>query len=280
MADREAFLEEIQEQLTEVLKPYQQRLSRRQRLADLVQQCIHCAGRNDFFQLDELLRSKVAEEVEKEAGLKDTAAYLEKLRKYAAAQVERYRLELIEDLKARAAEADLPIEIDFPRFYGLKGIEGNIDFGGRQTVVNGKTIKSVDPRRIIAAVRKVKQQLYDRPYDPKTFIEGLYQTYAALVEKEGLSLGDAVPMQRFYLEHVISLQSKAFFQDMGKGRFRGYGLDQFAVDLWRYFQARTGGTSKGRALQLRPGRNQALWLIDGDGERRQITAISFHQQRA
>ena len=278
MANQEAFLEGIQEQLAEVLKPYQQRLSRRQRLADLVQQCIHCAGRNDFFQLDELLRSKVTEEVEKEAGLKDTAAHLEKLRKYAAAQVERYRLQLIEDLKARAAEADLPIEIDFPRFYVLKGIEGNIDFGTRQTVVNGKTIKSVDPRRIIAAVRKVKQQLYDRPYDPKTFIEGLYQTYAALVEKEGISLGDPVPMQRFYLEHVISLQSKTFFQDMDKGRFKGYGLDQFAVDLWRYFQARTGGTAKGRALQLRPGRNQALWLIDGDGERRQITAISFQHK--
>ena len=56
MADREALLEKAQEGLAEVLKPYQQRLSRRQRLADLVQQCIHCAGRNDFFQLDELLR--------------------------------------------------------------------------------------------------------------------------------------------------------------------------------------------------------------------------------
>ncbi|MBI2505075.1 MAG: hypothetical protein HYW07_17800 [Candidatus Latescibacteria bacterium] len=280
MANREAFLEGIQEELAEVLKPYQQRLSRRQRLADLVQQCIHCAGRDDFFQLDELLRSKVAEEVEKEAGLKDSAAHLAKLRQYAAAQVERYRLELIEDLRVRAAEAELPIEIDFPRFYVLKGIEGSIDFHGRQTVVNRKTIKSVDPRRIIAAVRKVKQQLYDRPYDPRAFIDGLYQTYAALVEKEGVSPGDPVPMQRFYLEHVISLQSKAFFQDMDKGRFKGYGLDQFAVDLWRYFQAGTGGTAKGRALQLRPGRNQALWLIDGDGERRQITAISFHQQRA
>ena len=276
MADREALLEQAQEGLAEVLKPYQQRLSRRQRLADLVQQCIHCAGRNDFFQLDELLRSKVVEEVEKEAGLKESAEYLAQLRKYAAAQVERYRLELIEDLKGRAAEAELPIEIDFPRFYVLKGIEGSIDFSGRQTVVNGKTIKSVDPRRIIAAVRKVKQQLYDRPYDPQTFIEGLYKTYEALVEKEGSSLGDPVPMQRFYLEYVISLQSKAFFQDMGKGRFRGYGLDQFAVDLWRYFQTGAGGKSKGRAMQLRPGRNQALWLIDGDGERRQITAISFH----
>ncbi len=280
MADREAFLEEIQEKLAELLKPYQQRLSRRQRLADLVQQCILCAGHDDFFQLDELLRSKVAEEIEKEAGLKDSAAYLAQLREYAAAQVERYRLELIEDLRARAAEAELPLEIDFPRFYVLKGIEGSIDFSARQTVVNRKTIKSVAPRRIIAAVRKVKQQLYDRPYDPQAFIDGLYQTYAGLVDKEGLSLGDAVPMQRFYLEYVISLQSKTFFQDMDKGRFRGYGLDQFAVDLWRYFQAGTGGTSKGRALQLRPGRNQALWLIDGDGERRQITAISFHQQRA
>jgi hypothetical protein len=54
-------------------------------------------------------------------------------------------------------------------------------------------------------------------------------------------------------------------------------LDQFAVDIWRYFQAGTGGTSKGYALQLRPGRNNSLWLIDSDGEKRQITGISFQK---
>jgi len=73
----------------------------------------------------------------------------------------------------------------------------------------------------------------------------------------------------------MSLQSRTFFQDMAKGRFKGYTLDQLAVDIWRYFQAGTGGTSEGYGLKLRPGRNNSLWLIDSDGEKRQITGISF-----
>jgi hypothetical protein len=277
MADYEAFLAEIQEGLGEVLKPYQQRLNKRQRMADFVQQCIRCAGRDDFFQLDELLRSKTAEEVIKEAGLKNGAGDLERLREYAADQVEKYRVQFIEDLEALADEAELSLEIDFPRLSGLKGIEGEVDFAERKTVINKKTIKSIDPRRIIAALRKLKQQLYDHPYDPQTFIDGIYKSYSELLGKEEKSPGETMPLQRFYLEHVISMQSKAFFQNMDKGRFKGYSLDQFAVDLWRYFEAGIGGTSEGYALQLRPGRNNSLWLIDSDGERRQFTTIAFQE---
>ena len=275
MADHETFLQEMQEGLSEVLRPYQQRQNRRQRMADLVRQCIRCAGRNDFFQLDELLKSRMAEDVEKEAGLKTGKGLLDQLRTYADEQVARYRIEFIDDLTARAEEAELPMEIDFPRFTVLKGIEGTVDFPGRKTVINTKTLKSVDPRRILTAVRRVKQQLYDRPYDPQAFIDGLYRTYCDILKKEDWSAGHDVPMQRFYLEYVISLQSRSFFQDMDKGKFRGYSLDQFAVDLWRFYQAGTGGTSDRQALQLRPGRNNSLWLIDSNGERRQITAISF-----
>lgn len=278
MADQEEFLQEMQEGLAEVLKPYQQRLNRRQRMADFVRQCMRCAGRNDFFQLDELLNSRMAEDVGKEAGLKGCGEFMDQLRTYATEQVERYRIEFIEDLKARAEEAELPLEVDFPRFTVLKGIEGEVDFGARRTVINKKTLKSIDPRRIVAAARRVKQQLYDRPYDPQAFIDGLYKTYTDILKKEEQKAGHDVPMQRFYLEYVISLQSRSFFQDMDKGKFRGYSLDQFAVDIWRYFQAGTGGTSDGHALQLRSGRNNALWLIDADGERRQITRISFHAE--
>jgi len=275
MPDQEEFLQEMQDGLSEVLRPYQQRLNRHQRMADFVRQCIRSAGRDDFFQLDELLKSRMAGDVEEEAGLKASVEFLDRLRTYADEQVERYRVEFIEDLMAGAEEAELPMEIDFPRFTVLKGIEGTVDFAGRKTVINKKTLKSVDPRRIITAVRRLKQQLYDRPYDPQAFIDGLYKIYAEILEKEKWSTGRAVPMQRFYLEYVISLQSQPFLQDMDKGKFRGYSLDQFAVDFWRYFQAGTGGTSDGHAVQLRPGRNKALWLIDSDGERRQITGISF-----
>jgi hypothetical protein len=75
----------------------------------------------------------------------------------------------------------------------------------------------------------------------------------------------------------MALQSKAFFQDMAKGKFRGYSVEQFAVDIWRCFEAGTGGTSEGYLLLLRPGRNNSLWLIDSQGEKRQITGISFQK---
>ena len=278
MADPEEFLQEMQDGLQEVLRPYQQRLNQRQRMADFVRQCIRCAGRDDFIHLDELLRSKMAEDVKKEAGLKKSAELLDRLQEYAAGQVDLYRAEFIEDLTARAKEADLPMEIDFPRFSVLKGIDGEVSFGERRTVINKKSLKSVDPRRIITAVLGVKRLLYDRPYDPQDYIDGLYKVYSDILKKEGRKPGHPVAMQQFYREYVLSLQSRSFAQDMDKGKFRGYSLDQFSVDIWRYFQAGTGGTSKGNALKLSSGRNNALWLIDSDGERRQFTSISFQER--
>ncbi len=279
MANQEEFLEHIQEKLTGVVGPYQQQQNRRQRMVNLVKQCIRCAARNDFFQLDELLKSKMARDVQEEVGLKEGAEFLDQLRTYADEQVERYRIQFIEDLTTLAGEAELPMEIDFPRIAVLKGIEGEVDFAQRKTVINKKPLKSVDPKRIITALRRVKQQLYDRPYDPQVFIDKLYHTYGEILKKEEREMGHPIAMQQLYLEYVLSLQSRAFFQDMDKGKFRGYSLDQFAVDIWRYFQAGTGGTSNGYAAQLRPGRNNALWLIDSDGERRQITRISFLNKR-
>ena len=58
---------------------------------------------------------------------------------------------------------------------------------------------------------------------------------------------------------------------MAKGRFREYDADQFAVDFWRYFTSQVSTTSKGHVLRLNAGRNNALWLIDTDGEKRRIT---------
>lgn len=273
----ETFIEEVTGDLSEVLKPYRQEVNRQQRLADFVQQCLRSAARDDFFQLDELLKSKTANVVEEESELASCKAAFDRLRAYADEQVEHYRIEFIDDVTARAEAADIPLEVDFPRFTVLKGIEGTVDFAARRTVINGKTLKSIDPRRIVSEIVKVKRKLYDRPFDPQAFVDGLYQTYMALLEREQHAPGHALPIQPFYLEYVLSLQSKAFFQNMEKGKFRGYSLDEFAVDFWRYFQAGTGGTSEGYMLQLRPGRNKALWLIDSDGERRQITGIAFQK---
>ncbi|WYD81389.1 MAG: hypothetical protein V8K32_03190 [Candidatus Electrothrix gigas] len=276
--DTEIFLQENQENLNNILRPFQQELNRGQRLADFLKQCVRCLGRDDFLQLEELLSSKTAQNVEDEEALNECKPLFQTLREYTGEQVEKYRFAFIEDLSRLAEEAELPIEIDFPRFTVLKGIEGEIDFSKRSTTINKKILKSIDPRRIVTATLRLKKQLYDSPFDPQAFVDGLYATYTKINQQEDAAPGHPVGIQQFYLEYVISLQSKAFFINMDKSKFRGYSLDQFSVDLWRYFEAGIGGTSNGMMLQLRPGRNNSLWLIDSDGERRQITGISFQEK--
>ncbi len=271
-------LETAQGDLKQIVQPYQKDLNIQQKKANFITQCIRCADRDDFLQLDELLKSKIAEQIKEDEALGDCAPIFESLAAYADEKVEQYRIELVTDLTERCREAELEIEIDFPKFTVLKGINGEIDFGARCTRINKKVLKSIDPRRILTAVSRLKAQLYDRPYNPQNFIDSLCQVYLELVEKEQLTVNAAVPIQKFYLAHVLSLQSKPFFQNMDKGKFKGYSLEQFSVDLWRYFHANIGGTSQGYELQLTPGRNKSLWLIDSQGELRQITAIAFYKE--
>ncbi len=275
--DNDSYLQEKQETLNEIVRPFQKELKRGQRLADFLKQCIRCVGRDDFLQLDELLSSKTARDIEQEAALADCKPLLDSLRENAREKVERYRLEFVEDLIRLGKDADLDISIDFPRFGILKGINGEIAFADRTTTINKKVLKSIDPRRIVTALGRLKKQLYDRPFDPEKYVESLYTTYADMCKAENLSPGAPVAIQRFYLEYVISLQSKVFFTNMEKGKFRGYSLEQFSVDVWRCFEADVTTTSKGMSFKLSPGHNFSLWLLDSTGQSQRISAISFQE---
>lgn len=277
MDNNESFLQEKQEKLNEIVRPFQQELNRGQRLADFLKQCLRCAGRDDFLQLDELLTSKMAENVVQEEALAECKPFFDSLRQYAREKVEKYRLEFIEDLVRLGEEAGLDITIDFPRFGILKGIDGEIAFANRTTTINKKVLKSIDPRRIVTALARLKKQLYDRPFDPQQYVESLYATYAGICKKDNISAGSPVPIQRFYLENVISLQSKTFFTNMDKGKFRGYSLEQFGVDVWRCFDAGITETLSGMSFKLTPGRNYSLWLLDSTGEQKQISSITFQE---
>ena len=279
MTENTDFLEEIQDELKQIVQPYQRDLNQKIKKSEFIKLCIRCAGRDDFLRLDELLKSKIAEDIKVDEILETCTPIFESLGNYANEKVEEYRIELIEDLTLFCQEADLEIEVDFPRFTVLKGINGEIDFSTRCTTINKKVLKSIDPRRILTAISRIKHQLYDRPYDPQNFIDSLCRVYLELIKKENLIPGNPISMQKFYLEYVMSFQTKIFFQNMDKGKFKGYSLDQFSVDIWRYFQAGIGGTSQGYELQLTPGRNKSLWLMDSQGELRQITAMSFHNQQ-
>ncbi len=276
MAEK-AVLEEIQENLKQIVQPFQKDINKQQKKADFIKLCIRLVSRDDFIKLDETLKSKISQEITADKNLEKCTPLFEDLRAYAGEKVEKYRIQVVEDLKRFCDETDLEIDIDFPRFTSLKGIKGKIDFNDRKTTINKKVLKSIDPRRIVTRIQQLKHQLYGKPYDPQKFIDSLYDVYADMIKKEKLASNDIIPIQKFYLEYVISLQPKTFFQNMDKAKFKGYSLDQFSVDLWRYFDAGIGGTSNGYTLQLDPGRNFGLWLMDIYGEDRRYTGICFHK---
>ena len=273
----EDFLQAQQARLTDLLRPYQREVNRRQGIADFVNRCLRSASRDDFFQLYELLHSRTAGEIEAEPGWEDAKEVFDQLRADATQKVERYQLRFLEDFSRLVQEAGLPLENDFPRLRLLKGIDLEVVFAEKHTLLNGKPLKTVDPSRLMRAVVALQRHLYDRPFDPQGFIDGLYTVYQKVNQATGGSDGAVAPMQTLYVEYTLSLQSRSFFQDMAKGKFRGYDADQFAVDFWRYFSSDVSATSDGHVLRLSPGRNNALWLIDTSGERRRISGLSFQR---
>ena len=276
----ENFLQAQQARLTEMLRPYQREVNRRQGIADFVNRCLRSASRDDFFQLYELLSSRTSREVEAEPGWEDAKDVFDQLHADATQKVERYQLRFLEDFTRLVEEAGLPLENDFPRLRLLKGIELEVAFAEKRTLLNGKPLQTVDPTRLIRAVVALKRHLYDRPFDPQGFIDGLFAVYQQVNQAAGRGDGDTAPIQTIYMEYTLSLQPRSFFQDMAKGKFRGYDADQFAVDFWRYFSSEVATTSDNYILRLSPGRNNALWLIDASGERRRISGLSFQRGEA
>jgi hypothetical protein len=268
-------MEGIKGQLQEIIKPWQQEQNRRQKKSDFLAKCVRCIEKNDFFQLDELLRSRQTSDLLEEAHFQSCNSIFNALRTHTQTQVDSYLLKFKDALLQLAQEAGLPMTMDFPRFSVLKGIEGEVDFSARCITINQTTIKSLDPRRLIAAAVKIKRSLYDSPFEPQEFIDSLLQCYREILKKESLGMGAAVPMHQLYTDYVWSLQNKTFFQNMDKGKFIGCSLEQFSVNFWRYFQSSVKSATGGYRIKLSPGRGKYLWLIDQTGERRQITNVEF-----
>jgi hypothetical protein len=268
-------VENAKNQLEEIVKPFQQEQNQRQKKSDFIKKCIQCIEKNDFFQLDELLKSKQATHVLEDLNFTECESIFSHLQTCANQQIENYRLQFKDGLLQLAEKVGLPMEIDLPRFSVLKGIEGEIDFANRNTVINQTTIKSIDPKRIISTAMNIKRKLYDSTFDSQKFINSLFECYQEILKKSNQGLGDVVPIWQLYTDYVWSLQSKTFFQNMDKGKFKGYSIEQFAVDLWRFFESDVSAAEGGYRMTLNSGRGKSLWLIDQNGERRQITHSSF-----
>lgn len=268
-------IDEVNSQLETVLKPYQQEQNRRQKKIDFVKKCIQSVNKNDFFQLDELLNHKQLLDSLDDDHFKVCEPLFACLRTFASEKIDSYRLEFKDNFLELAAQAGLPLELDLPRFSVLKGIDGTVDFANRTTTINQIKLKSIDPRRIVSQALNLKRKLYDSVFEPHKFINALFECYQAHLKQNSQALGDAVPIYQLYIDYVWSLQSQTFLLNMDKNKFKGYAIEQFSVDLWRFFESDVSATEGGYRIRLNSGRGKSTWLIDQDGEKRQITHVAF-----
>ena len=104
------------------------------------------------------------------------------LRAFADKQIDKYRLNFNADILEMAEKAGLPIAVEWPRFSVLKGIDGEFDFQNRTTKINEITLKSVDPKKIVAKALDIKKKLYDSVFEPQKFINGLLECYQELLK--------------------------------------------------------------------------------------------------
>ena len=262
-------------ELEELLKPFQQEQNRRQKKIEFFKKCVQSLDKNDFFSLDSLLQTKLTEEILEEVEFAGCTSIFSRLRSYANQQIEQYQLQFQRDFLQLAAMEQLPVKMDGFHFTVLNGIEGAVDFIQRKTTINQQTIKSVDPRRVIAAILSIKRKLYDSPFDPQKFIDTLFGCYQAIRKRAPQESSDVVSVWDLYTEYVWAIQNKTFFQNMDKSKFKGYSVEQFVVDLWRFFQSNHSSAPGSYCLKLHPGKSKALSLIAQDGERRFIAHISF-----
>src|SRR2546422_9112029 len=87
--EQDSFLQTQQTRLTEMLRPYQREVTRRQRLADFGNAGIRSVGRDDFFTLYELLQSRACSEAQAVPGGEEARDIFHSLRADAASKEER-----------------------------------------------------------------------------------------------------------------------------------------------------------------------------------------------
>ena len=253
--EQQTFLQDQQARLTDLLRPYQRELNRRQRLVDFVNACIRSAGRDDFFELYELLHSRTCGEVEAEAGWEEVKDVFAGLRDDAIRKVERSQSTFQEDFARLADEAGLPIENDFPRLRLLKGIELEVEFPNKRTIINGKPLKTVDPQRLIRAVLALKRRLYDRPFVPQEFIDGLFAVYQKVIRTGRTASWATPPLFRPSTWNTPCPYSRAvFFRIWRKGNFASTMPINLRWISGAILLSDVCGHRAGQVLRLTPGR--------------------------
>ncbi len=149
----------------------------------------------------------------------------ERLERFVLAALERDQLVWESRFKEAFHASYPPVEGEFPLFQ-IFPVVVRVDFEHEAVAINNRTVRTMHPAAVAAAVEKEWDRLHRERFNAASFAKALLRAYDLVIAEEqlkshGKSRGASVTLRS--LHQVLTLRSGV----------SGYGLNQFAFDLYR-----------------------------------------------
>lgn len=174
------------------------------------------------------------------------------------------RRRLKSDFEAGLEQAGLSWFGEWPTYVIESVVRLTIDLLRGDATLDGKSLGTIEPTRVVPAAKQRSVELIDRAFDPDEFRRVLQEAYTTEASRRGTAFGAFVAVQPLYL------RVRQRFMDMGADK--QYSEAKFAVDLYRLRQADIIGS----ALHLSPAQDASggLYVPSGSGGN-YIAALRF-----
>lgn len=179
-------------------------------------------------------------------------------------RVERFRLAVSErdqlEWQARFRQAFHagypPVEGEFPLFQ-IFPVDVRVDFEHELVLINNRTVRTIHPAAVASLVEKEWDRLNRERFNAGSFAKAVLRAYdlllAELTQKSsGSNAGRVVPLRTVH--QLLALKSG----------LSGYGLNQFAFDIYRLRRSESM-TVDGRRLEFGTTRNRGGIVITHPG---------------
>ncbi len=208
--------------------------------------------KNDFTKLGVLIESSRFENALKALNLEQIHTEFKDVhQRYIAAmrlEFDKKFLSVCNELNLKDVTGDSMSEF---RIRGILSVKINYpkSYAEIRTFARSKRIKSTDPTKIAHELKTEVTRLFERPFEPRAFLNSLFIAYQKLYteSKKTILLKDVHRI--FWLEK----QKDDFFESSEPRKMVLYPLDEFSVDLGRLMESRFQSLENGYVCRISLG---------------------------
>jgi hypothetical protein len=149
------------------------------------------------------------------------------------------------------------------RIQGILSLKINFQkrFAEIKTFARSKRIKSMDPTIIAHELKKELVRLFDRPFEPKLFLNSLFSAYQKLQSESKKNVLIKDVHRILWLEK----QKDIFFESSDSAKMISYPLDEFSIDLGKLIQSGVQSLDNGYICRISLGSGGInIYRTDGD----------------